>query len=376
MGATTVIVAFDTYRELSLMNATRAKRQTKKVSRQYHITSSSNLSKLSMKDLLCHNSSKQSLSILLLESLATHLNSKSVNYALAGNARTICSFRELSGNNHKEGNTLIPYLLSVVPVQQNKAVVYATGTDIFVLLMRFRSRLPFQQIFLQTSFDECIDSDIIHKFLGEKRATALLSLHGITGCDTSGKFNYKSKEHWVKHFVKNSNDDDLLESLIDLQIRFKYSEVLEKFICNGYLRSKTTVTTLEKARWTLFKRSSAESQKLPPTRGAFEKHLQRSFVQINTWANACVAIIPVLDPLQFGWKREGNMYFPETTDDDIAPCSVINLISCQCKYKCHKRCGCCTNGLVCTDFCNCGDTCENTDPPISFTDVAQHDEEM
>ena len=68
------------------------------------------------------------------------------------------------------------------------------------------------------------------------------------------------------------------------------------------------------------------------------------------------------------------MYFPETTDDDIAPCSVINLISCQCKYKCHKRCGCRTNGLVCTDFCNCGDTRENTDPPISFTDIAQHDE--
>ena len=134
MGATTVIVAFDTYRELSLKNATRAKRQTKKVSRQYHITLSSNLSKLSMKDLLCHNSSKQCLSIFLLESLATRLNSKSVNYALAGNARTICSFRELSGNNHEEGDTLIPYLLSVVPVQQNKAVVYATDTDIYIYL--------------------------------------------------------------------------------------------------------------------------------------------------------------------------------------------------------------------------------------------------
>ena len=73
---------------------------------------------------------------------------------LAGNARTICS-----GNNHEEGDTLIPYLLSVVPVQQNKAVVYATDTDIFVLLMRFRGRLPFQQIFLKTSFDECIDLD-------------------------------------------------------------------------------------------------------------------------------------------------------------------------------------------------------------------------
>ena len=52
MSATTVLVAFDTYKDVSLKNVTRAKRQTKKVSRQYEITSSTNLSQLSMKDLL------------------------------------------------------------------------------------------------------------------------------------------------------------------------------------------------------------------------------------------------------------------------------------------------------------------------------------
>ena len=48
-------------------------------------------------------------------------------------------------------------------------------------------------------------------FLGEKRANTLLSLHGITGCDTNGKFNDKSKEHWLKLFLKYSND--LMEAL-------------------------------------------------------------------------------------------------------------------------------------------------------------------
>ena len=138
--------------------------------------------------------------------MVADLISRSINYVVAGNSKTLSSFREPSENNHEEGDTLIPYLLCLIPVVQNKAVVYATDTDIFVLLMRFRPRLPCQQLFFQNTSDECIDIDIVHNFLGEKRANALHSLHGITGCDTSGKLNYKSKEHSVKLFLKYSND--------------------------------------------------------------------------------------------------------------------------------------------------------------------------
>ena len=66
MGAATVIVAFDAYNDISLKNITRAKRQAKNVSRRYDISSSTNISKLSMKDLLSHNhtavSTKKALS--------------------------------------------------------------------------------------------------------------------------------------------------------------------------------------------------------------------------------------------------------------------------------------------------------------------------
>ena len=144
-----------------------------------------------MKYLLSHNSTKQSLANFLLESLVAHLISRSINYVVAGNSKALSSFRELSENNHEEGDILTPYLLCLIPVVQNKAVVYATDTDIFVLLMRFRPMLPCQQLFFQNTSDECIDIGIVHTFLGEKRANALLSLHGISGCDASGKFNYR-----------------------------------------------------------------------------------------------------------------------------------------------------------------------------------------
>ena len=58
--------------------------------------------------------------------------------------------------------------------------------------MRFRSNVPSRQLLFQNSLTECIDIDKIH-VLGEQKAKALLSLHGITGCDTSAKFNPQIK---------------------------------------------------------------------------------------------------------------------------------------------------------------------------------------
>ena len=107
MSAIILLVAFDTYKNVSPKNVARAKRQTKKVSRQYEITSPTH-QKLSMKDLLSHNSTKQSLANFLLESLVAYLISQSINYVVAGNSKSLSSFREPSENNHEEGGTLIP----------------------------------------------------------------------------------------------------------------------------------------------------------------------------------------------------------------------------------------------------------------------------
>ena len=66
----------------------------------------------------------------------------------------------------------------------------------------------------------------------------------ITGCDTSGKFNYKSKEHWVNLFLKYSND--LMKALFEFQHSFKLCKVLEKFIFMGYLKEKENAMTSDK----------------------------------------------------------------------------------------------------------------------------------
>ena len=56
---------------------------------------------------------------------------------------------------------------------------------------------------------------------------------------------------------------------------------------------------------------------------------------------------------------------PHTTDSEMAPNSVVQLVSCNCnKERCTKKCKCASNDEVCTDFCGCNEHCQNSDPKM------------
>ena len=46
-----------------------------------------------------------------------------------------------------------------------------------------------------------VDLKFVHSKLGDDCSNALLSLHTITGTDTTGKFDGKSKEFWFRRFL-------------------------------------------------------------------------------------------------------------------------------------------------------------------------------
>ena len=55
---------------------------------------------------------------------------------------------------------------------------------------------------------------------------------------------------------------------------------------------------------------------------------------------------------------------PVCSKDDIAPKELIDLVSCNCNGDCSKgRCTCKKNSVACTDFCGCGEECQNTVSP-------------
>ena len=90
----------------------------------------------------------------------------------------------------------------------------------------------------------------------------------------------------------------------------------------------------------LYSRNDSYGEKIKPTKGSFKKDLLRALHQLY-------------DAQKYGWHLEDDgTYSAETTDADIAPEAIIELISCHCGGNCNDRpCGCVKN-----------DTCENADP--------------
>ena len=105
--------------------------------------------------------------------------------------------------------------------------------------------------------------------------------------------------------------------------------------------------------------------RLPPAIGALAQTIKRTWYAEKVIAQ-CDILTQVLPNLNFaGWKSVDGNFEPITSEDPIAPDSVIELVRCGCKTGCKlSRCSCRKNDICCTDLCACFDFCENTDPPM------------
>ena len=112
-----------------------------------------------------------------------------------------------------------------------------------------------------------------------------------------------------------------------------------------------------------------------PQQGAFFKHCERGFNEVQQWKTTSTSMLDIRGPKENGWKFEYNLYLALTTDNMIAPSSLMQLVSCNYKGNGQtKRCVCLKNNVKWTDFCGCNDKCENTDPSPNFETESLFDE--
>ena len=121
-----------------------------------------------------------------------YLSSRGLQYVVAGNHKTFRSTNALCENNHEEADTLLIHCLTFC-VNTRSVLIFATDTDIAVLLIAHRHQFPCQNIYFGMK-ENVVDIEVLYAFLGRERAPCLLSFHSLTGCDTVGKFNNVSKE--------------------------------------------------------------------------------------------------------------------------------------------------------------------------------------
>ena len=119
----------------------------------------------------------------------------------------------------------------------------------------------------------------MYNFLGSDADVAVLSLHSLTGCDTTGKFSGRSKEFWTGKFLSERNNVSFIQALNHLQQKPCEEVVneLARFICRSYCPKGTPKRITDSLVETRF---SADTNKVSPNPGAFLQHVMRAFCQL------------------------------------------------------------------------------------------------
>ena len=143
----------------------------------------------------------------------------------------------------------------------------------------------------------------------------------------------------------------MLSTELSAEITQKEFDDIEKFTIYCYVKpcDRENVTTVNSARKLLFQKSIA-LDRLPPTQAALHQHCLRARLQAIIWRNALIKEIPVLNPLEYGWKLDkNNLFTPLWTMFKRADEVSDNLTKCGCKSGCkNQSCSCRKKSLKCT----------------------------
>ncbi|KAL9987110.1 hypothetical protein ACROYT_G001360 [Oculina patagonica] len=99
-----------------------------------------------------------------------------------------------------------------------------------------------------------------------------------------------------------------------------------------------------------------KSELPPPTPDSLTLHLKGANYQAFVWRNSLVAMLnlELPSPENHRWPLEDEALKPVLMNEDPAPRSILELITCNCKKsESRSRCSCNMNGLSCTEACFC-----------------------
>ena len=308
-GAKMVVIGFEWYSTDSLkasawqsrQNKGKGKKTVKRV--DYNLEPDTDLTKRCMKDILGTVPTKVSLTKLLMDAMVEHLKNRGVEYFIAGNGLTFSSCTGEGTTNHKEGETAIIMGLSSMKLQEKRVVVYGNDVDLFVLLLAHYNNINCLDLHMK-SLSGFTPITAVHDFLGSEVASALLPFHALTGCDVARKFSGRSKDFWTGKFLEERNNKNFIDSLLKLQNCEIESVIQEltRFICRSYCPKNTPkriTNSLVETRYFLYKKFRSETNKLPPSPGAFIKHLKYACGPLFIWSSANLNTTETVYHLQY-----------------------------------------------------------------------------
>ena len=360
-----VHIVLDPYPKLSLKKKTRVKRKKGKSVPVCHVTSQSDLTKMTLTKLLLNDESKKFLASFLAEEACKYFHTKGKRFLITYDNKTIGNTTPFEMNNHDEADTMIVYHSIHAGSSFEKIIVHCADTDVFVGLVSYSADIE-SGCFMQAHSDTLYDIKAASARIGTDKSRGIIALHSLTGCDITGKFRGKSKLPWLKGFLEADEETvSYFKNFPSIDNPESNIEVFESFLCSIFCPGSST-TDLASARWMIWTQTK-NVDRLPPTKGALKEVVKRGWYASKVLGQSHVLVQDLPDVCESGWTLKDSEYEPITTLDPIAPKSVIELVSCSCKKGCKtSRCSCKGNGLSCTDLCGCFEYCENSDPPMNL----------
>ena len=214
-----------------------------------------------------------------------------------------------------------------------------------------------------------IDIGYLGEVLPETTVNSLLLCHAMSGCDTtSGFFGFGKtrlfKSKILEKMPTSTSEFYCRQQTVDRVVEAGTSIMIAMYAKLGKL-TDTSLLTLDKLRHKLFLSSlhqkkgpvqkKVDHRRLPSTSSAAKYHSLQVYYQIQEW------LFNPLDPSEYGWiLNSGGKHEPKYTDKAVAPPTLLKSASCGCESDCSsKRCRCKQLDFQCSDYCGCGDNCEN-----------------
>ena len=112
-----IIIAFDTYYDISLKNSTSSWFLGNAVHVEFTLGNAFDISDASFKEILSHTRTTQQLTSFFAKRLQTYLEQKDTGFVIAGSGFMVMSWDEKSSNNHEEAHPLIAHKIKF-PLEQ------------------------------------------------------------------------------------------------------------------------------------------------------------------------------------------------------------------------------------------------------------------
>ena len=301
-----VHIIFDRYDiSNSLKERTRTIRQGGQRNLTYQISDDAIIEKVTLKQLLGTNTSKENLAIYLASKIKNYHTPSGTSYVTTSKEHCISNnlpLEHLESSQEEADTCMILHALDAVHRGATSISIHSSDTDVLVLtIYKFPELCPLTSMVIGTgSKRRTVDIAPINAALGPL-ASALPGFHALTGCDQTGTFCGKSKVSCWK--ALKIADTTIIEALGNLGETQDLSNTdvraLEAFTCQIYMPN-TKITSVAEMRWHLFSKRQFTDEKLPPTKAALEQKIKRSNYVTLSWKQAGEAKLTLPPPMSHG----------------------------------------------------------------------------